>query len=79
MTETTGALATIEEAQTRMPHCSACAAPNTTVADAKGAVWLQCSTLSEQKSTLRRLLSLDYLAAHTRQLLVEAPALEQVA
>ena len=37
-------------------------------------VWLECSTLGEHRSALRRLLALDLAADHTRRLVVDLAA-----
>lgn len=57
----------IEESQRGLPLCASCAAP-AIPAEHDGAIWLECSTLGEHRSPLRRLASWG----HTRKLLVAA-------
>ena len=56
-------LLTIESAERDTPRCS-CGRPTVPVAQDDGALWLECSSLTEPKGTLRRLLELS--SAHTR-------------
>ena len=56
-------LLTIESAERDTPRCS-CGRPTIPVAQADGAVWLECTSLTEPKSAVRRLFDLS--GAHTR-------------
>ena len=56
-------LLTIESAERETPRCS-CGRPTLPVAQGDGALWLQCSSLTEPKSAMRRLFDLS--SAHTR-------------
>jgi hypothetical protein len=60
----------IEQHHRDRPFCAACASPTVTIAR-HGAIWLECSTLGEPKSTLRRLFSLDALEGHTREMIID--------
>jgi hypothetical protein len=60
-------LEVIEDSQRGLPVCASCSAP-AIPAEHDGAIWLECSTLSEDRSRLRRLTSWG----HTRKLLVAA-------
>lgn len=60
-------LEVIEDSQRSFPTCEACSAP-AVPAEHDGAIWLECATLSEHRSRLRRLTSWG----HTRKLLVPA-------
>ncbi len=61
----------LERAERDAPVCSTCGRPNVPVAHDDGSVWLECVSLGEHKSTLRRVVTLD-LAPHTRELIVTA-------
>ena len=63
----------LERAEREVPHCPTCGLPNVPVAHDDGTVWLECVSLGEPKSVLRRVVTLD-LAPHTRQLVVPAEA-----
>ena len=65
-------LASIEAAQHDTPFC-ACGAPAVLVGRDRS-VWLECSTLGEHRSALRRLLALDLAAGHARRLVVDLAA-----
>lgn len=60
----------IENAQRATPVCAACQEPTVVTTDA-GALWLACPTLAETRSWLRQLISLDFEAVHTRELLLD--------
>jgi len=60
----------IEQQHREQPFCAACGAPTITIAR-HGAIWLECSTLGETKSPLRRLFALDSLAGHTRDVIID--------
>ncbi len=72
MTDNYQVLASIEAAQHDTPFC-ACGAPAVLVGHDRN-VWLECSTLGEHRSALRRLLALDLVADHTRRLVVDLAA-----
>ena len=57
------ALLTIESAERDIPRCS-CGRPTTPIAQDDGSVWLECPSLAEPKSAVRRLFELS--SAHTR-------------
>ena len=63
----------IEQAQRKAPFCEACTSPAIPVAR-DGAIWLECASLQEDRPFLRKLLSLDFGAAHTRRLILEDAA-----
>lgn len=64
MSDQTRIIDTIERAERETPTCVQCHEP--TVAEWRdGSVWLVCRSLSEPKSTLRRLLTVDPVAWHT--------------
>lgn len=56
-------LLTIEAAERDTPRC-ACGRPTIPVAHDDGSLWLECSSLTEPKSAVRRLFDLS--GAHTR-------------
>ena len=56
-------LLAIESAERETPRCS-CGLSTVPVAHQDGAVWLECSSLTEPKSAVRRLLALS--SAHTQ-------------
>jgi hypothetical protein len=72
MTDNYRVLASIEAAQHGTPFCT-CGAPTVLVGHARS-VWLECSTLGQHRSALRRLLALDLAADHTRRLVVDLAA-----
>lgn len=72
MTDHYQVLASIEAAQHDSPFC-ACGAPAVLVGHDRS-VWLECSTLGEHRSALRRLLAFDLAADHTRRLVVDLAA-----
>ena len=66
MSDQTWIVETIERAEREKPTCAQCHEP--TVAEWRdGGIWLVCRSLSEPKSALRRLLTLDPAAWHTNQ------------
>jgi hypothetical protein len=66
MSDQTWIIEKIERAERETPTCIQCHEP--TVAEWRaGSMWLVCRSLSEPKSTLRRLLTLDPAAWHTNQ------------
>jgi hypothetical protein len=66
MSDQTWIIDKIERAERETPTCVQCHEP--TVAEWRdGSMWLVCRSLSEHKSTLRRLLTLDPAAWHTNQ------------
>lgn len=69
MTDNYRVLASIEAAQHDTPFC-ACGAPAVLVGRGR-TVWLECSTLGEHRSVLRRLLALDLAAGHTSRLVLD--------
>ena len=62
-------LLTIEQAQRETPVCGLCASPLIPVAR-DGQVWLRCIDDSRSRSTLGRLLGLDFGGGHTRRLVI---------
>jgi hypothetical protein len=70
MSDQTHVLELIEGAEREVPFCDQCGAPTAPV-ERDGALWLECTTLSEGKSPLRRLLTLDLSGVHTRVRIVE--------
>ena len=75
MSNRTRIIDTIERAERESPTCPRCQAP--TVAEWRdGTMWLVCSSLSEPKSALRRLLTVDPAAWHTNR---PIPGLEAAA
>jgi hypothetical protein len=75
MSDRTHVIDTIERAERESPICPQCHEP--TVAEWRvGAMWLVCSSLSQPKSALRRLLTIDPAAWHTNRLI---PGLEAAA
>jgi len=60
----------IEQAAMDQPFCEACGAPTVPVAEGD-AIWLACATTQEHRTLLRRILSLEPLIGHTRQLVIE--------
>jgi len=68
MSDQSSIIDTIERAERETPTCEQCYEP--TMAEWRdGAVWLVCRSLSEPKSALRQLLTLDPAAWHTRRLI----------
>jgi hypothetical protein len=66
MSERTRIIDTIERAERETPTCAQCHEP--TVPEWRdGGMWLVCRSLSEHKSALRRLLTLDPAAWHTNE------------
>ena len=63
----------LEQAQRKAPFCKACTSPTTPVAR-DGAIWLECASLQEDRPFLRKLLSLDFGAGHTRRVILEDAA-----
>ena len=72
MTDNYQVLASIEAAQHDTPFC-ACGAPAVLVGRDRS-VWLECSSLGQHRSALRRLLALDLAVGHTRRLVVDLAA-----
>jgi len=70
MTEDSNLIA-IEQAQRETPVCELCDSPTIPVAHGDE-VWLQCVEDRQEKSMLRRLISLEFAGAHTRRLIVRA-------
>jgi hypothetical protein len=56
----------IEDAGRVSPFCTYCWSP-TTIVERDGALWLECSTLSERRGGLRALLTLDFASRHTQR------------
>jgi hypothetical protein len=71
MHETAHVLDVIEQAQRRTPFCETCASPAAPVGR-DGAIWLECVSLREDRSRLKRLLDPPFL--HTRRVIVEDAA-----
>ena len=70
MSDRTHLVELIEQAERQTPVCAACREiPVPTIED--GALWLECPTLTRRRSWFRQLVSLDFEAAHTHQLLLE--------
>lgn len=68
MSDQTRIIDTIERAERETPTCLRCHEP--TVAELRdGSMWLVCRSLSEPKSALRRLLTVDPAAWHTSRLI----------
>jgi hypothetical protein len=66
MSDTTKIIETIERAERETPTCALCHEP--TVAESReDGMWLVCRSLSEPKSVLRRLLTLEPAAWHTKR------------
>jgi hypothetical protein len=63
-------LSIIESAERSTPHCPSCGDHTAPVAHADGSIWLEC--ISRAKPGARRLLSLDFVAGHTRRQIVDA-------
>ncbi len=63
MVDSQTVLLTIESAERENPRCS-CGRPTVPVAHEDGTLWLECSSLTEPKSAVRRLLELS--GAHTQ-------------
>ncbi len=63
----------LEQAQLKTPFCAVCMSPTSPVAR-DGAIWLECASLQEDRTFLRKLLALDFGAAHTRRLILEDAA-----
>jgi hypothetical protein len=79
MSDQSWAMEQLEEAERERPVCRLCGARTAPVAHEDGSVWLECTTLSEPKPVLRRVLSLEFLLGHTRRLVVEATPSRQAA
>ena len=65
------ALERIERAQSELPCCW-CGAPTTAIAR-HGGIWLECRSLDEPTSHLRRLLTLDF--GHLRRPILQSSEL----
>ncbi len=63
-------LAIIESAERDTPHCPTCGDHTVPVVHDDGSLWLECT--SRVKPALRRLLTLDFVAGHTRRQIVDA-------
>ena len=63
-------LSIIESAERSTPHCTTCGDYTAPVAHEDGSIWLECT--SPAKPVVRRLLSLDFVAGHTRRQIVDA-------
>jgi hypothetical protein len=59
----------LEREEREEPFCQ-CGAPTVPVAR-DGALWLECSSLQQPKSRLRRLATLDFEVEHTRRVITE--------
>lgn len=70
MSDRTHLVDLIENAQRTTPVCAACHRP-TVVTNEHDALWLSCPTLGDPRSWLQQLVSLDFEAVHTRQLLLD--------
>jgi hypothetical protein len=68
------ALELIEQAQRDTPFCE-CGRVTVPVGR-PGGVWLECASLGEARSTLARVLTLDFVASHTRRRIVNAADFE---
>ena len=68
MHDTAHVLDVLEQAQRRTPFCETCTSPAVPVAR-DGAIWLECTSLQEDRSLLKRLL--DPAILHTRRVIVE--------
>jgi hypothetical protein len=79
MDDRTWVLEQIELAQRDVPVCEACGAPTVPVPYDGGSIWLECATLQEPKSTLQRVLGLEFLAGHTRRRIADAAHLTEAA
>jgi hypothetical protein len=66
MSDRTRIIDIIERAERESPICPRCHAP-TVAAWRDGAMWLVCGSLSEPKSALRRLLTVDPAVWHTNR------------
>ena len=66
MSDTTKIIETIERAERETPTCALCYEP-TMVERREDGMWIVCRSLSEPKSKLRRLLTLDPAAWHTNR------------
>ena len=66
MSDTIKIIETIERAERETPTCALCYEP-TIVERRTNGMWLICRSLSEPKSALRRLLTLDPAAWHTNK------------
>ena len=66
MSRQTKIVETIERAERESPICPQCHEPTVAVWR-DGAMWLVCTSLSEPKSALRRLLTIDPVAWHTNR------------
>ena len=63
-------LSIIESAERSTPLCPTCGDHTAPVAHDDGSIWLECT--SRDKPVVRRLLSLDFIAGHTRHQIVDA-------
>lgn len=73
MEEQTRVLEVLELAQRETPFCGACGSPTLPVARG-GSLWLECASAQEDRPFLRRLLSLEFAAGHTRRVILEDAA-----
>lgn len=71
MIERDRAIDLIEQQHRERPFCATCSAP-TVIVVKHGAIWLECSSAIEPKSSFRRLISLDSLAGHTHQVIIDS-------
>ena len=71
MADQSWALEQLERAERDTPTCRACGERTVPVAHDDGSVWLECAALGQRKPALRRLLSLEFIVGHTRQLILE--------
>ena len=60
----------IERAMTATPICGLCGQP-TRITEREGAIWLECSSLTEPRDRLRSLLRFDFPRFHVQQPVIE--------